>query len=180
MTTTSAAAQRSASLSSVAAPSSSTTRTLPPRPIRVVIPSAQTSTRVKPHPAFTVKHGHALIASANDEVLHAEWTPTRGHGDFVIPSPHDSPSTPTNPRISARTRRRSSLFFASSDADVEASPHSPGAEAGGLVMSPMEEESGEHTHEGHGDDGHAASAEDSGAEDSLGEAHVDAPLLGAT
>ncbi len=44
----------------------------------------------------------------------------------------------------------------------------------------MAEESVEHTHEGHGDDGHAASAEDSGAEDSLGEAHVDAPLLGAT
>ncbi|KAI0352032.1 hypothetical protein OH77DRAFT_1429071 [Trametes cingulata] len=44
-------------------------------------------------------------------------TPTHGHGNFVLPPPGDSSSTPVHPRPSARASRRGSLYTTADEAD---------------------------------------------------------------
>lgn len=104
----------------------------------------------------------ATAAASGDAVLHAEWTPTHGHGDFVVLFA----STPPAARMSARVRRRNSLFSASGmtdgGVDAHAEPEAAGAGAGSLTMSPAEEseERGVEEREASGDAGrvHTASA----------------------
>lgn len=157
------------------------------RDIHVVIPSMQVAARAVT-PTTTPVHGHSLSSAASSP--HALYkvldTPTHGHGDFVVPSSyHSAPTTPAQPRMSMRTRRRNSLLSVSSV--MEADADAPCPAAADLMMSPMEEESGEHEHEGLHDDEDlgkhenesAAGAESEGAGFSVDESHMDAPVLTA-
>ncbi|OJT05729.1 hypothetical protein TRAPUB_3447 [Trametes pubescens] len=194
MSTIPALAQPPASASQAYTPvpsSTSSTPTLRTRGIRVVIPSTQATARAATA-ATTPIHGHTSNSAASSP--HALFgileTPTHGHGDFVIPSPsshyRDSPTTPTQPRMSARTRRRSSLFSYSSvdDEDADASAWVAGVGTRGLTLSPMAEEGDEHELHDHEDEhkhenGRDGDVESSGAGYSTDEAHTDAPLLNA-
>ncbi|EIW54061.1 uncharacterized protein TRAVEDRAFT_51791 [Trametes versicolor FP-101664 SS1] len=192
MSTIPALAQRSASIPQTYTPfpSSSTAPAHRTRGIHVIIPSTQSAARAVT-PTTTPVHGHSLSSAASSphalyKVLDTPVTPTHGHGDFVVSSSyHSAPTTPTQARMSARTRRRNSLLSVSSamEADVDA----PSPAAGDLMMSPMEEEDAEHEHEGlHGDendDEHesegATGAESKGTGSSVDELHMDAPVLTA-
>ncbi|EIW54069.1 uncharacterized protein TRAVEDRAFT_23290 [Trametes versicolor FP-101664 SS1] len=200
MSTISALAQRSASSPQTNNPdpssSTSSASLIRTHGIHVVIPQTQSTARVAT-PTTTPIHGNPLSSAASSPggFFSILETPTHGHGDFVVPSSssyrRDSPTTPTQPRMSARTRRRSSLFSASSmnDEDADASASATGPGAGGLTMSPMDEEGEEHEHNGlHGDedgledqheDERAVGAEGSSEGSLVDEAHTNAPLLGA-
>ncbi|OJT13816.1 hypothetical protein TRAPUB_9663 [Trametes pubescens] len=178
--TTSALSQGSAALSqpttSVPSPSTSRWSSLR-RAIHVVIPSAQAAIARVATPTVTPIHGHPLTpAAASPAVLLSTLdTPTHGHGDVVAQTLHESPLTPTLPRMSARATRRSGLFSASSATDADVQMHSL-AEAAhtGLMTPPMEEEEASH---GDDEDEHSdsESAESSRATSAADESDEDVP-----
>lgn len=168
--------QGSASLSqtNTPVPSSSTSarRSSLRHAIHVVIPSVQAIARATTTPV-TPGHGHSLIVAPSPAArLTALDTPTHGHGDFVFPTSHDSPLTPTLPRMSARATRRSGLFSASSATDADVQMHSlVEAAHAGLMTPPMEDEELSHGDE----DEHSTSLESSVAGSAVDDSDEDAP-----
>ncbi|OJT13814.1 hypothetical protein TRAPUB_9661 [Trametes pubescens] len=186
MSTVPALAQRSASVPQpyTPVPSSSTAPALCTRGrIHVDIPSKQAANARATTPAITPIHGYPLNSAVSSpralfSVLDTPVTPTHGHGDFVVPSSyHSAPTTPTQRRVSARTRRSSSLLSASRSMDDNADAPSPAAR--GIMKPHMEEEDEEHEHEGLHNDEDEDKHENSSAGSSVDESHTDAPVLTA-